>query len=360
MAKVTKPFSSVSLQEAVDLIAAIGSSVTVVMQGHIGTGKSSMIGVVGEKVGIPTSRQFYYDCATKQAGDVSVPELHTVDGRRVVTFVPNEELGFGTDEPVLVMVDELGKSDKGVLKSMLRFLHEHQVGPYKLPEGSIVFATTNLGQEGVGDLIPPHGRNRVDVIKVRKPTATEWVENFALKNNISPIIITAALEYPTMFQSFEDVEDPMSNQYIYHPKMPLAAFVTPRTLHKASDIIKATEHLSDGVRTHALMGVVGEAAALDIMTLARLDETLPRWEDIVSNPDSTKVPDRGVAQVLLANKAIMNVEPETIVPWMQYCQRMPKEVQALFGRGVMAGDKMSFVVKIEEFTKWARDSLHLL
>jgi len=315
---------------------------------------------VGEKVGIPTSRQFYYDCATKQAGDVSVPELHTVDGRRVVTFVPNEELGFGTDEPVLVMVDELGKSDKGVLKSMLRFLHEHQVGPYKLPEGSIVFATTNLGQEGVGDLIPPHGRNRVDVIKVRKPTATEWVENFALKNNISPIIITAALEYPTMFQSFEDVEDPMSNQYIYHPKMPLAAFVTPRTLHKASDIIKATEHLSDGVRTHALMGVVGEAAALDIMTLARLDETLPRWEDIVSNPDSTKVPDRGVAQVLLANKAIMNVEPETIVPWMQYCQRMPKEVQALFGRGVMAGDKMSFVVKIEEFTKWARDSLHLL
>ena len=360
MAKVTKPFSSVSLQEAVDLIAAIGSSVTVVMQGHIGTGKSSMIGVVGDKVGIPTSRQFYYDCATKQAGDVSVPELHTVDGRRVVTFVPNEELGFGTDEPVLVMVDELGKSDKGVLKSMLRFLHEHQVGPYKLPEGSIVFATTNLGQEGVGDLIPPHGRNRVDVIKVRKPTATEWVENFALKNNISPIIITAALEYPTMFQSFEDVEDPMSNQYIYHPKMPLAAFVTPRTLHKASDIIKATEHLSDGVRTHALMGVVGEAAALDIMTLARLDETLPRWEDIVSNPDSTKVPDRGVAQVLLANKAIMNVEPETIVPWMQYCQRMPKEVQALFGRGVMAGDKMSFVVKIEEFTKWARDSLHLL
>jgi len=360
MAKVTKPFSSVSLQEAVDLIAAIGSSVTVVMQGHIGTGKSSMIGVVGEKVGIPTSRQFYYDCATKQAGDVSVPELHTVDGRRVVTFVPNEELGFGTDEPVLVMVDELGKSDKGVLKSMLRFLHEHQVGPYKLPEGSIVFATTNLGQEGVGDLIPPHGRNRVDVIKVRKPTSTEWVENFALKNNISPIIITAALEYPTMFQSFEDVEDPMSNQYIYHPKMPLAAFVTPRTLHKASDIIKATEHLSDGVRTHALMGVVGEAAALDIMTLARLDETLPRWEDIVSNPDSTKVPDRGVAQVLLANKAIMNVEPETIVPWMQYCQRMPKEVQALFGRGVMAGDKMSFVVKIGEFTKWARDSLHLL
>ena len=39
---------------------------------------------------------------------------------------------------------------------------------------------------------------------------------------------------------------------------------------------------------------------------------------------------------------------------------MPKEVQALFGRGVMAGEKMSFVVKIAEFTKWARDSLHLL
>lgn len=360
MATIAKPFSSISLSEAVDLISAFGSKVTVVLQGHIGTGKSSMINPVGEKVGIPPERRFYYDCTTKQAGDVSVPELHTVDGRRVVTFVPNEELGFGTDEPVLVMVDEIGKSDKGVLKSMLRFLHEHQVGPYKLPEGSVVFATTNLGAEGVGDLIPPHGRNRVAVVKVRKPTATEWVEDFALRNGIHPVISTAALEYPTMFQSFEDVEDPMTNQYIYHPKMPLPAFVTPRSLHKASDLLYATEHLSDNVRTHALMGLVGEAAALDIMTLARLDEALPSWDQIVDNPEKTKVPDRGVAQVLLANKAVMNVEPDTIEAWMKYASRLPKEVQAMFGRGVMAGDKMSWVVRIGDFTTWARDTLHLL
>lgn len=357
---ITKPYSSISLQEAVDLISAVGTTTTVVMQGHIGIGKSAMKSVIGDKVGIPPERQFYFDCTTKQAGDVSVPELHSVDGRRVVTFVPNEELGFGTDEPVLVMVDEVGKSDKGVLKSMLRFLNEHQVGPYKLPEGSIVFATTNLGVEGVGDLIPPHGRNRVAVVKVRKPTSAEWVENFALKNGVHPVIVTAALEYPTMFQSFEDVEDPMTNQYIYHPKLPLPAFVTPRSLHKASDVLYATEHLADGVRTHALMGIVGEAAAMDIMTLARLDETLPRWQDIVADPADIKVPDRGVAQVLLANKAIMNVEPENVQAWMLYANRLPKEVQALFGRGVMASEKMSWIVRIEEFTKWARDTLHLL
>jgi hypothetical protein len=360
MSTVSKPFSSISLQEAADLIAAAGDKVTYVMQGHIGTGKSSMLNTIGEKMGIPPERRFYYDCTTKQAGDVSVPKFRNENGRDILSFIPNEELGFSGTEPVLVMVDELGKSDKGVLKSMLRFLHEHQVGMHKLPLGSAVFATTNLGAEGVGDLIPPHGRNRVCVVKVRKPTAQEWVDNFAIGAGLSPIVITAALEYPMMFQSFEDVNNPNDNQYIYHPKQPLPAFVTPRSLHKASDMLVATESLPDGVRTHALMGLVGEAAALDIMTLARLDETLPRWDDIVNKPEDTKVPERGVAQVLLANKAIMNVEPETMGAWMTYCQRMPKEVQALFGRGVMSGEKMSWVIKVGAFTTWARDTLHLL
>ena len=164
-----------------------------------------------------------------------------------------------------------------------------------------------------------------------------------------------------MFQSFEDVEDPNTNNYIYHPKRPLPAFVTPRSLHKASDVLRATENLPDSVRTHALMGLVGEAAAFDIMTLTRLDETLPSLREVLASPDGCKVPARGVAQVLLCQKLIMGAEVTNFDACMTYIQRLPKEIQAMFGKGVMAiASKREFAVKIKSFTDWARGILEVL
>ena len=358
---LNKLHSEISLQEAVDLVVSVGDKITFLMQGHTGIGKSTMLDVVGEKLNIPYNRRYYFDCTTKQSGDVAVPKFTTVDGKDTLRFIPNEELGFGHDEPVIVMVDELGKADKGVMKSLLRLLHEHKIGTSTLPAGSRVFATTNLGTEGLGDLLPAHARNRLCTLKVRKPSNTEWIENFAIHANIHPIIITAALEYPTMFQSFEDVEDPNTNNYIYHPKRPLPAFVTPRSLHKASDVLRATENLPDSVRTHALMGLVGEAAAFDIMTLTRLDETLPSLREVLASPEGCKVPARGVAQVLLCQKLIMGAEIHNFDACMTYIQRLPKEIQAMFGKGVMAiASKREFAVKIKSFTDWARGILEVL
>ena len=358
---MNKLHSEISLQEACDLIVSVGDKVTFLMQGHTGNGKSATLPVIGERLGIPPSRQYYFDCTTKQSGDVSVPKFTTLDGRETLSFIPNSELGFGHNDPVLVMVDELAKGDKGVIRSLCRFLHEGKIGEFSLPPGSRRFATTNLGSEGFGDSLQAYVRNRFCTLKIRKQTNTEWIENFAIHANIHPIIITAALEYPTMFQSFEDVEDPNTNNYIYHPKRPLPAFVTPRSLHKASDVLRATENLPDSVRTHALMGLVGEAAAFDIMTLTRLDETLPSLREALASPDGCKVPARGVAQVLLCQKLIMGAEVTNFDACMTYIQRLPKEIQAMFGKGVMAiASKREFAVKIKSFTDWARGILEVL
>lgn len=354
MQNISRPYSNVSLQEAVQLVAAVGDTTTVIVQGHIGTGKSSMLNILSEM--LPTHQPFYFDCTTADVGDISIPRL-TDDS---VTFVPNENLGFHSSKPVIVMIDEIGKATRGVFNGVLRVLQERKIGKYSLPEGSIVFATTNLGLEGVGDMLPPHARNRVCVVKVRKPTAQEWVENYALKAGIHHVIQAAVLEYPSMFEDFENVEDPNCNNYIYHPKRPLAAFVTPRSLERASHILNSTENLPDDVRAHALIGTVGEAAAMDIMTLTRLDETLPNWRDIVANPMNTKVPTKGVAQIMLATKACRMIERDTMLAWMEYCQRMPKEVQALFGRSVMRSDKKTIAMHHEAFTKWTLEILPLL
>jgi hypothetical protein len=162
-----------------------------------------------------------------------------------------------------------------------------------------------------------------------------------------------------MFESFENVEDPNMNHYIFHPKSPRTAFVTPRSLEKASDILKSTEHLPDDVRIHALMGVVGEAAAMDILTLVKLNDALPTWEAVIKNPEDAKLPKGAAAYCMMTAKAVQRVERETFNAWMTYVERLPKEVQALWARSVMRSAKVGIATTHKGFTKWAAENSFL-
>lgn len=357
MSNVTKSYNSISLADAASLVSAVGGRVTCLFSGEMGIGKSSMLNTLREQH--PDHHTIYLEAQTLDVGDIQMPKFKNVDGHDVVAFVPNEALGIHSTKPVILMIDELGKASKAVMNALLRIMLERKLGALSLPEGSMVFATTNLGVEGLGDNIPAHARNRLCQMRIRKPTAMEWIEEYAIKAGIHPVVIGAALEFPAMFESFEAVEDPNSNHYIFHPKQPRTAFVTPRSLEKASDILKATDALSDDVRIHALMGVVGEAAAMDILTLVKLDDALPRWEQVVIDPENAKLPKGGAASCMLIAKACQRIDKDTFDKWMTYAERMSKEAQALFARTVMRGDKRNLACTNKRFTVWATSNMYM-
>lgn len=357
--KINKTYGALTLAQATDLIAAVGDKVTCLFTGEMGIGKSSMLKTLAGR--FPDHKPVYLEAQMLDLGDLQMPKFRTIEGKEVVSFVPNEALGVHLGQPIILMLDELGKASKSVLNALLRIMLERKIGEYALPEGSMVFATTNLSIEGLGDNIPPHARNRLCQAKIRKPTAMEWVEGYALNAGVHPVILGAAIEFPSMFQSFEEVEDPNSNHYINHPKQPRTACVTPRSLEKASDILKATEHLPDDIRVHALMGTVGEAAAMDILTLVKLDEELPTWEQVIKNPDDAKVPKGAAASCMMVAKAVQRVERGTLDSWMVYLDRMGKEVQALFARSIMKSskEKIDMATTHKAFTDWARKNSFL-
>ena len=357
MSKVNKTYGSVSLSDAANVIASIGDRVTCLFTGEMGIGKSSMLGVLKER--FPTHKPVYLEAQLLDLGDLQMPRFAEVNNNPVVSFVPNEALGVHEDKPIILMLDELGKASKSVLNALLRIMLERKIGDKSLPEGSLVFATTNMALEGLGDNIPAHARNRLCQMKIRKPSAMEWVEDYGINAGVHPVILGAAIEFPQMFESFENVEDPNMNHYIFHPKSPRTAFVTPRSLEKASDILKSTEHLPDDVRIHALMGTVGEVAAMDILTLVKLNDTLPSWEAVIKNPEDTKIPKGAAASCMMCAKAVQRVERDTFDAWMTYVQRMGKEVQALFARSVMRSAKVSIATTHKGFTKWAAENSFL-
>ena len=347
-----KLYSSITMSEAVSVISRIGDKVSVLVQGESGIGKSSMLKMLAELH--PTHIPCYVDMTTKDLGDLMLPKIKTIDGVDVCEFIPNIEFGLHLNKPLIIMADELGKTSKAVLNGVLRLLLEHKMGSYTLPEGSIVFATTNLAVEGLGDNLPMHVRNRICVIRVAKPTAEQWRWDYAQHAGIDPVVIATAVEYPAMFASFEDYERPDMNEYINDPRVPRLAFVTPRSMEKASDILKACRHMPEDVLTHALLGVIGERATMDMMNILKLDNTMPSWAEIINKPTTTIVPPNGAAVCLLISKGLTNIKGDTIDAWMTYLKRLPKEAQALFAMGVMSpkSPNRPICVSNTEFTQW--------
>ena len=228
-----------------------------------------------------------------------------------------------------------------------------------MPEGSIVFATTNLATEGIGDVLPPHGRNRVSVVKIRKPSADEWIEDYALDNGIAPEVILTVKEFPQMLASFEDYADPKDNEYINDPRTPRPAFVTHRSLEKASNIIKKTRGLPEDVIGCAIKGTIGARACYDMLNMVKLASDLPSWDSIMADPVKAQIPESPAAVCMLVYSAVQRVEKDTINKWIKYMSRISKEAQGLFATSVMRTSKKSVVGTSTEFVKWATANNYL-
>ena len=111
-------YKSVSLQDCANLIHAVGDSTTVLAQGEMGIGKSSMLKMLQAK--LPNHHFCYGDMTTKDVGDFLVPKIRSLNNAEVCSFIPNEEFGFHHDKPIVLMLDEIGKASKAVMNACLR------------------------------------------------------------------------------------------------------------------------------------------------------------------------------------------------------------------------------------------------
>jgi energy-coupling factor transporter ATP-binding protein EcfA2 len=326
-----------------------GTKRTVLVQGHMGTGKSSLLKALAKA--LPDHTPCYFDCTTKDLGDITIPQLQTIDDQGYVRYVTNEELGLHLGKPLILMIDEYGKANPAVKNAMLRLMLERELGSYKFK--GVLFATTNLGAEGVGDLLPPHARNRITVVTSRKPTNMEWIE-WGIGNGIDHTLLGWCKDNPQLFHSFEDVKDPESNPYIFHPKAARTAFVTPRSLEAASDWLKNRDGLDDQTVTAMLMGTVGERAAMDLMAFVKLSDQLPSLESIKKDPMQAKVPESDAAVCMVVYRTLAVIERDWVGAWMDYMARLDKEAQTMFAMQVRRPtyNKQTEVVTNKKFTAW--------
>lgn len=342
---------SVSLSEFAKGIGVVGQDVTIIGQGEPGIGKSAMLKVLQQAY--PDYEIAYIDCTLLDLGDFALPFTTEESNMRVTRFAPNARFKMHMGKPVLVMLDEIGKAMKAVKNVLLTLMLEHRIGDNYLPKGSIVFGTTNLLTDGVGDMLEAHARNRVALVTVRKPDADEWID-WAIGNDVAPEVIAWVKQFPHALASYTDASQ-KDNPYIFNPtRAGMGAVVTPRSLEKASHIAKRRGELGDALTISLLTGTIGESASRDMQAFFTVVDKLPTWDAILNSPNTAKLPDDTVARCILVFSAITRVEKESLAKWMTYLQRMDKEWQALFCTSVMKSpSKQAFCVMNKEFKEWA-------
>lgn len=113
---------ALNLDQIANLIKATGHKRTTLVEGHMGTGKSSLLKTLSNA--LPNHTACYFDCTTKDLGDITLPRIAEAGSDAAyVAYATNEELGAHHQKPIILMVDEYGKANPSVKNAQIGRAH---------------------------------------------------------------------------------------------------------------------------------------------------------------------------------------------------------------------------------------------
>lgn len=346
----------VSLKQAAEIILSTPMN-RYLLQGEAGIGKSSIIKAL--QAALPNHGVAYIDVPNMDLGDVAMPVID--HDTKTTRYYPNNRFGFHTGKPMIVMLDEYTKGFEPV-KNMLHPLLEinnPRLGDIPVHPDSIIFMTGNLSSDGVGDSMKAHTRNRIQPITVAKPDFDQWSE-WAMDADIAPEVLAWGKQFSHIFASYTDGGQG-DNPYIFNPRKVQDAFVSPRSLERASHIIKVRKQLDTDSVIAALTGAIGESGARDLQAYLEFSDQLPTWEATIKSPKTATVPTSAGACAIVAYGAIQKVDKDTMAPFMQYLERMDAEWQAVFCIGIARNKtKQGVAFGCKAFADWVAKNEDLL
>ena len=296
-------------------------------------------------------------------GDIAMPVID--HETKTTRYYPNARFKVHEGKPVVIMLDEFTKGADPV-KNMLHPMLEKanpRLGDIPLAntkdKQTIVFLTGNLTTDGVGDNLKAHSRNRLVPVTISKPNAEQWIE-WAITKDIAPEVIAWVSRFPQVLASYTEGGQ-NDNPYIYNPKRNQNAFVSPRSLETAANIVSTRKDNDADAVIAALTGAIGESGARDMQAYIEFADQLPTWESTIASPKTASVPTSPGACSIVVFGAISRVTKETIAPFMEYLERFDAEWQAVFCINIAkATSKQSIAFSSKAFANWVAKNQDLL
>lgn len=348
------------------IASSVGEEITTIVVGENGIGKTAIYKTLQQ---VPALANHIFPrpiaCTQLDVGDhmIPVPDFE----RGVSRNLPNERYGISQDNhrdikngrPVVLCLDELGKAPRHVQASLAPLFYDRELGSLRLPQDSLVFATSNLGEEGLGDLLQAHTRNRIEVVHARKPSAEEWMLWGQNQNPaINEYVLAFAKMYPQAFQSFTEVKLTGNknlsevNPYIFNPSAQQPAYFSPRSAERASKRLSSgLGRLDDDSLLASLVGSIGDPAARDLWGIVSLRSEIVHFEEVIAEPKKARMCSNPIAQIVQVFQFVNRTEHvDHAKAVLIYVKRMREEAQALFCRAV--SDNLTRAVHYTKCAEW--------
>ena len=221
----------INLRQAREIIImAITESISVILMGIPGIGKTEIIEKTTEKAGIG------FLC-------YEAPSLDPTDVRGFL--IPEGKESHFTRSPLMpdpkkhgkrgiLLIDELPSGLPAVQIALHPLFHpkERRLGEDKIPQGWIPFATGNYTSDGAGaHALLTALSDRVCILNV-VPDYQVWKEDYAIPNGVHPVSIGLLNFRPDLFSTFEKRNKADKGK----------TFASPRTHQMASKVLHYAEY----------------------------------------------------------------------------------------------------------------------
>ena len=351
-------YPTLTRDQTKEAIKSVGTNVTVMILSEPGCGKTAILHDLERELGTEEYDFIYIDGPNKEMMDIaaSIPNHET----KALEYYVASLFKLGNGKKKVIMIDEALKVPKLMQPIYTRMYLERTVGDAPLPEGSIVFATSNNTSDGVGDVLPAHTANRMAIVRMSKPSMKEWL-GWAQDNGISTVVRATVAMYPRMLKSYMDAEL-TDNPYIFQPSKPMMSFVSPRSLHKADFIVKAK--LSEEITLGLLAGTLGERGARDMTAFVAMESKVTKIEEVLKNPETVPMPNEDdVAPLLLMIfQALDHIESQDdLNRFQKFVNRIrSQEVQSVWFVVLLRSNKAKLARTNPEVQKWALENHNLI
>lgn len=351
----------VTIDEAYTLVKTLGTSNTFLFVGEPGIGKSTLHSRLKSDIDYPADKydHVYVDFSNTDLGDLFIRAPNRETGE--LEFYPSSLFKLKSGKPKIIMLDEIGKCDKMMQKMAMRLVLDHVLGDEELPEGSIVFATTNNFSDGVGDAILAHGGNRVTIINVSKSSEKVW-NTWATDNGISAVIRAWVAMNPRCLASYLDGGQD-DNPFIFNPSKRVLSFVSPRSLAKCDPIVRARDVVGSKLTHSSLAGTIGVAAAESMAAFLSLEKELISVKQVLADPENIPVPEKPAALFMMMFNAIDTIETsDDLSKFMRFVNRVrSSEIQAVFFTMLLQSKRTTRLARLnQQVSDWAKTNYELL
>ena len=222
----------------------------------------------------------------------------------------------------VLFLDEINSAPPAVQACAYSLVQDRRIGEYKLPDGWHIIAAGNRASDrSVVHTMPAALSNRFIHIDY-EINNDDW-NLWAMHNNIHLDIRGFAKFRPHRLHEFDPATNPR-------------CFPTPRSWAFVNQIYGKGH--SPAVELELIKGTVGESAAVEFFGYVVEKKDLPTVDQVLLDPDGTKVPAKGATKVAMMAALEMAATPGNLGRILKYAARMDTEFQTVFMRSAIRRD----------------------